>query len=367
MGCIISRQPEDFKKGVQKLLDNADDSRKARQTFLLGLKKLIRQFPMGEEEKAKCFTHDSPCFIHPTPAPGSVRMSVAGITCVDWSSRGRRAKTLGDSALAWAALMREVYWTKPDILILECTRLYDHNDVVAILDEVASMSPLVFSPTQVGIPSERYRKYMVMLWRCGRLQWKERAEINLPRFLAVYGRRLACNGHVYLKNTSEDLIETYRQYVSALRSLPSHAAGRSLNFDSLLTRRGRARLQVAIDHAAASGYASDDEIFYDQSQNLDFSGITYAVPALTQRNVAWSHCLRRPMLPQECFEAMGFPAVLAEATTGLRCPVEYAIENLSMSKQRSLSGNSMHFAAIGLVIVYTLAFTMDHPTFSMQP
>ena len=75
-------------------------------------------------------------------------------------------------------------------------------------------------------------------------------------------------------------------------------------------------------------------MFYDISQNMDFGNVTTKVPALTRRNMVWSHALNGPMFAEEKLEVQGYPVIAPEQTLGLELP----------------------FAA-HLVIAYTFAFT----------
>ena len=80
--------------------------------------------------------------------------------------------TLGKGALAFASFAHEVWHHAPDVVVVECTRTFNHGDLISLLNEKYSVNPLVFSPSDLGIPSERIRKYTVLLKREGKLTWK---------------------------------------------------------------------------------------------------------------------------------------------------------------------------------------------------
>ena len=60
---------------------------------------------------------------------GFISLIVAGISCIDWSTRGSRLCTLGKGVLPFLAFVRDLLITLPDIAVLECTKLYSHEDV----------------------------------------------------------------------------------------------------------------------------------------------------------------------------------------------------------------------------------------------
>ena len=111
---------------------------------------------------------------------------------------------------------------QPDVIILECTRSYCHQDVVAVMGDRYTLDWLVFSPAEVGVPAERFRKYMVLLKKHGgRLQWKEPGlAINEENFLKVFGRTLSCNGHVFMNGTPSSLVQQEAEARATTRHLP---------------------------------------------------------------------------------------------------------------------------------------------------
>lgn len=288
---------------------------------------------------------------------------IAGVTCTDWSSRGAKKMTLGKGAIAFASFAYEVWHYAPDIVIVECTRTFNHGDLISLLNEKYAVSPVVFSPTDLGIPSERIRKYTVLLKRDGgyggKLTWKADAEITGERFLAKFGRKLVANAHIYLSATPADLVDEERDRRAHRRHIPSgrDVDGRRIKFADTLSPAVKHRCEDWVEEATKSGYDEHAEMIIDVSNNVGWAGLTSSMPALTQKNEPWSLSLRRPVLMEEKYEAQGFPMIMSQATLGLDSPIDLRELRLSRSESNSLVGNSMHFAAVSLVVVYTLLGT----------
>lgn len=376
MGDIISRQSARFQKRLHAITvkgraqlqspSSVDDTEKVaqkeeqiRKMWLASVARLIHATPCSPEDKAWCDEHEQRCAVVPPASDDDcLSIRIAGISCLDWSSRGSRRKTIGTGALAWASFLRETWWSEPDMVLLECTRSYRHADLDAVMGSKYSLTFLVFSPTQVGVPSERYRKYMVMIKKDGRLRWHSGCELSESNFLKIFGRSLSVNGHVYLLESPGDLVRAELARWSARRHLPEKDKdGLRFQFAELLTRKGRRRLQAWKDRLHARGHDDEQEqLFCDLAQSPDYGNLTTLVPALTRKNMPWSLFLNRPVLPSERLEIMGWPAINPEATLGLGLPWKSAIPS-SPAKIASLTGNAMHFASVSLVLAYTLAFT----------
>ena len=85
-------------------------------------------------------------------------------------------------------------------------------------------------------------------------------------------------------------------------------------------------------------------------QRPSFMASTATVPALLRRSFLWCLGLKRPLLPQEHLEVMGFK-MFGDSP----CSAALVLNSLTGTEQRSLAGNSMHMAAIGSVLMFLLA------------
>ena len=59
------------------------------------------------------------------------------------------------------------------MVVIECTRAYDEADITAVVGDSYTVHYIVFSPSDLGVPSTRFRKYMVLLHRQGCLRWQD--------------------------------------------------------------------------------------------------------------------------------------------------------------------------------------------------
>lgn len=389
MGDMFERQPERTKLFLQRvhkrtmrclataLIANAAKAEhlrllpaKIRQKFstkfLDQVAAHLKEFVADDEtplETGWCYKHAKQCKVYPTvnPVHGQqfIALGAGGIVCLDWSARGSRAGTLGDGCFAFCSMMREIWVHEPDAVILECTREYDHQDIIHLLGEKYDLWPIIFSLSEVGVPSQRYRKYMIILLKTGLLKWKPGMEFTKPNFLKIFGRSLQCNGHVYMMTTPTNIVRDYIEKMAAQRGFPIRDGnGAHWNPEHLLTTGEKNRLR---QYKTIAGSDADGEFFVDPGQNISHASITECVPALTRRCRPWSLALKRPMVIEERLEAQGFPAVLPETTLGLKLPWNDALPTMTERQLSSLAGNAMHFTAISTVMLYLLACTDVQP------
>ena len=58
----------------------------------------------------------------------------------------------------WIAYMRDMFKLEVDIIVLECTKLYQESDVMTLCGDKYSFDSAIFSPSEIGVPAERWRK-----------------------------------------------------------------------------------------------------------------------------------------------------------------------------------------------------------------
>ena len=334
--------------------------RKCEEAYLHELKNLILT-SAGVADESWCHRHHSMCATFPTAQGDEIIISSAGIVCLDWSCRGSRAGTLGKGCMAWSSYMREQLIKKPDLIILECTRGYKHEDLEILMGCTYTVHVASFTPTEIGVPSERWRKYMVLVLRIGKLQWMAGKELNKENFMKLMGRTLQCDGHVYLSSTPADMVDKATMDLAAKKHLPPRDdEGRKWRPRDLLSRGDQERLKDYEDVVAGNNDNDDEHnllLFCDVCQNIGFGSVTTVVPALTRSSALWSLAYARPVLREEKMEAMGIPCINCEMTLGLPMPWQGALGQLTNKQIDQLIGNSMQFAAISSILIYTLACT----------
>ena len=306
-----------------------------------------------------CYRHECMCLSNPPASHDQISMSVAGISCIDWSVRGKKLGSLGDGCLSWTCYMREVIHYQYDIVVLECTRGYQEADAIFMLAHLYVFEYCIFSPSEIGVPSERWRKYMVFIHRRGKVQWIPGQELNRENLLKTFGRRLACDGHVYMDHTPEHMVDEHIGVLAARQGMPARDEdGRPWKARSVMTRFSRDRLE-SYDELLGNYDEADlpPRVFVDESQKAAYGHMSECVPALTRKNRIWSLYYDRLMLNEERVEAMGIPAIHSESTLGLAAPWPRALKKFSEAHVNQLSGNSMQLAAISAVLIYTLSCT----------
>ncbi|CAK0809953.1 unnamed protein product, partial [Prorocentrum cordatum] len=139
------------------------------------------------------------------------RLLVAGMSCLDWSAKGSKIGVFGVGAMAWCTLMWDMLNDPPDVRsrvgILECTLTYDEEHIRLALQSVgATVDSAVFSPHMLGVPCQRFRKYMVVLFgdQPSRPKWSDpSATFSKKNLLGTFGRICHLSGSEYMKDTSK--------------------------------------------------------------------------------------------------------------------------------------------------------------------
>ena len=121
-----------------------------------------------------------------------VWLAVAGITCTDFSPFGGRLQLAGLSQISLLLWIYTMLADEPDLIIAECVALFRHETCLKALMQKYELSSLVFSPTLLGVPSHRPRKYMLL-----RHKTKTVALHDLVDFSRLFYRALIANADVY--------------------------------------------------------------------------------------------------------------------------------------------------------------------------
>ena len=157
--------------------------------------------------------------------------------------------------------------------MLECTKFYNHEDVNQILGHAYDMEVHIFSPTALGVPSQRWRTYMIFMKKDGRLKW----QAGRPGFLQVFGRQVARDGHVYMEATPKSKVREAVEAYAAKRHMPTRdAAGKRWCGYELMPVGEKRRLQAYRDKVKEQGMKRTEKLLYDTTQELGFGGIYVA-------------------------------------------------------------------------------------------
>ena len=202
----------------------------------------------------------------------------------------------------------------------------------------------------LGFPANRWRKYMLLVNK-RRFRWfPEIAAVgHATAFAAIFARQVRMKGVDFLR-APDDHIAEYLKRLASQRGLPEHDAdGKPWNVIDVLPPAFRR--VVSHHHEVAKENGGEcPELLCNAVQSVSFMGRTPMGPALLRRGFSWSMKARRPLLPAEHFEVMGYRMF------GQRvCMAADVLFTLSEKQQRGLSGNCMHAAAVGSAMMFLLA------------
>ena len=312
----------------------------------------------GGLQEQFCCRHNRKCAVFPAFPASAIRLNVAGICCQDWSVRGKQAGSLGETIWAWCGYVWSLLCDEPDLVICECTQLYRHEDLQTCLGHKYHLAQAVFTVADLGIPCQRVRKYMVLVHHSGKLKWRDEMVMTKKRLLNLFGRQLRCDGHIFLEHTPKELRRDYIAEVAKAKHLPERdGRGQRWHQKALLTRSTQERLSSFEEEAKRVGHPEHAAIFFDITQTPRFGSMTTLVPALLRNSCPWSYKFEREMLPQERLEAMGMAVIFPEQTVGCRTACSDVVSGMKPNQVKSMAGNAMHVAAIGVVMIYALSCT----------
>ena len=140
------------------------------KAFCHRCRKFCPVFPRGHTQISACDKEDDADRAAP-PHQRSLRLHVSGVSCIDWSSRGKHSKWARKTTYAYVQWMIERSICQEDIIIVECTRLFDTSILESVLQNYKVMST-IYSPLQLGLGINRYRVYVLcvknsLLWPDG--------------------------------------------------------------------------------------------------------------------------------------------------------------------------------------------------------
>eukprot|EP00971_Amphidinium_carterae_P352820 6492741-Amphidinium_carterae.1 len=126
---------------------------------------------------AHCYCHDTDCIVLPDFDLDRTSVHCAGVTCTDFSRMGSQMRFVGESVEPFLAWIRERLCAarsspqkREKIVIVENVDAFDESALELFLGDYFHIASLQISPTRVGWPVERRRKYIVMLAKAS-LAW----------------------------------------------------------------------------------------------------------------------------------------------------------------------------------------------------
>ena len=175
-----------------------------------------------------CHKHGRKCFVLPSKPIGfeGLKGIIAGVNCYDWSAMGDLNGWLGASAIIFLQFLSEVLACVDDIdfLLLECTIGFEEKVGLAPLFAFFELVVLRISPTHLGFPANRPRKYMLLTKRT-KLRWR-RGIVEVGHqvaFMTLFARDVVMRGEA-LARAPASYIACYIERLAEKRGFPKTRA-----------------------------------------------------------------------------------------------------------------------------------------------
>eukprot|EP00438_Fugacium_kawagutii_P020741 Skav225297 [mRNA] locus=scaffold4099:493490:495811:- [translate_table: standard] len=354
-GDILDRAPQKGLARVKALQEEYRkrrdlQCRKARLPYAQVVARLGREFMreawqiLEEAEHqeavsdlAYCYRHQGYCMLpRSSDMSFDVKMDGAGPSCFDFSGLGNTEGWLGESAIPFLVYLRERMRRPVHVVTLENVDNFDDPLVGELVAPTYILKVLSVDPVMFGLPSTRSRKYMLLL-RKGFVQWApEVAKDPETAFRILFCRPVPLDGSVFFSAPAS--------YVESFHKVWAKQKGKCRDLAQL---------------------ARDELRFYvmNVTQTAARSPCVSLIPALIQNSTLFSMQHQRTMTLPEMLEVQGFP-IFVPPDCPYVCPFQKELVGDDFEYKpppanlRSMIGNSMHFQAIGHVLLFFLGCTV---------
>ena len=340
-----------------------------------------------------CMVHQQMCHISPrdvTDLEDAYWVEAAGNTCCPWSPMSPGDGWLSKDTLPFLVWAYSTRFFEPDTVLEENVINFQHEQLHSILAENGpgvlkststrpmnieeapphyQMQALVFSPTDLGIPSERWRKYTAFHlypWVC--------SNFCVP-FESLFFRQLLANGNIYLDCIPDSAKQRELQGMLQAKSPPVPVPPRHLDADDGMTASEFQRVEDALLMAQEQGFCGEDldhfqtpMFLYDASQRPQWwkRFNTSSFPAVLRKTLLYNAIDKELAPVASHWLAQGFPhPVVTSISEDIMAAFPFSADllnplhedGLSVADQRTLTGNAMHRSAIGCWFIYNLLGT----------
>ena len=277
-------------------------------------------------------------------------MEVAGHPCVPWSKRGKLLHFLDPAALPTVVWAFSLKVHRPHLILNENVDSFDAESFFKLVMPEAQFFTACFSPVDLGIPTNRPRKYSVI---CLRPESPLMNKINYsPSLLAkVCFRRLHLTGSVYLQAPGETVKE-FMDKLAALRGLPPRVEGKSYPCKHVMQPGNKIRMEQFREKVVDDGHP-DFDFCVDTTQTVSFGSLSRVMPTILRNSQIYSLRGDRLFVMQELMAAQGIPRFFADDSTVHALPdMDWLrdMDSLDMRKAKGLLGNTMCLCQVGSVM-----------------
>ena len=213
----------------------------------------------------------------------------------------------------------------------------------------------VLKPTLQGTPSSRERRYTIMLLKT---ELHPAVALDSQEFRNAFWRRVVVDGTVYMDSLSPSQLESYIKELAVSRGLPGQdVASTPWALDAVLQPGLATRCAEWNELARQTGIVRG---FCDAEHHANhMASIMTVIPGLLQGSTIHS-LFDRVLVPLEHFAVVGLPVLEPDRVSAGPCQSLLSrdmVGSLSSREIKSLCGNSMHVAVVGLMLNYVLVCT----------
>ena len=366
--------------------------RKLEQGYVCKLKSELSQIEFNDADF--CLVHQKQCYIsprHDSRFSHAYWIEASGNTCCPWSRIGGQNGWLDVATLPFLVWCYSTRFFEPDSILQENVACFPEEEMFSIFQESGAdvlkdlearplhplesagklqrqymMQSKVFSPTDLGIPCNRLRKYTAM-----HLSPWVKCRFGIS-FENLFFRELRADASIYLNGVPA--AEHGKEVLDRLRAFGREAAAGRVDSDShALSAGDSARLESWVHWAGKQGFLDETGCWRpkfalaDVTQNAQFRQrlcVEAAMPCLLTHTLLFDLVSGRLVTACSHWLAQGFPH---PAGRGVQQQLKAAFpfddtildgtssEGLSYSSQRILAGNAMHWNAIGSWLLYNLS------------
>lgn len=347
-----------FERGRGRGMPMQEASAAVGAEMLKRMRDLMKRVTFDLGHVAWCYKCKKYCPVHANhqvemEGEDCITVAIAGTTCTSWSSMGKKGQWVATSAMPFMVWAYETLMAQPTIVIHECTPRFDYTMLTAIFGFVYVVQSFCFSPTDLGWPASRPRRWTVMYHRQRRAPM---APLSRPNFGAFFFRASTTDGHIFWaapKNDVDRFIKDTRK-----RMLPeADSEGQGWRPRDALPEGHYQRL-LAYERSAKRHRKAPVYIINLLQTCALMNTMTCVVPTpLTRTSTIWSMVHNRQLIPKELMQVMGLPALVENEGS---CRLLPGFEQLVLQGKVSdndichACGNGMTQIAVGSMLLFAL-------------
>ena len=303
------------------------------------------------------------CGVHPGPGcPSSalerndcgLRIWVAGTTCVEFSGRGKHAKTAGASMRpfkVWTSLVRRF---RPDIVVHEITPQAKAREILVTgLEDLYSIHTIRTSPVDLGYPCERPRQLSICLLR-DHVVWHGKGD---GEFFKIFAARVVLPASALWSAPRDYQQSVMRDKAKAQGSY--FEVGQHVPLRECLTPFGWAR-HLAYKGRQSEIGAADGSYFYDVEQSPAYGSHSCFIPTLCGHGTLVNAATEEIAGGHQWLAFMGDPVFDHQREGHPYTCVSQSLVNSGSIKDwlwKDLAGNAIHEPTLGMVLLFALCQT----------